>query len=147
LRSVIEAEWLSRNCRRVWVSMTDMIADWPDTVYRIADGLRLDWPVGLKVAGGEIASLLKPRLCQRILPEPYEHGVRQFCADVWTAAEHGLEGDEAAARAAFDVVRGALHDLDRMYEPYLLALAAMEASLSWRLTAPLRALGRAARLG
>jgi hypothetical protein len=147
LRSVIEAEWLSRNCRRVWVSMTEMISDWPDMVCRIAEGLHLDWPVNLQKASGEIASLLKPRLCHRVVSTTCERNVHQFCNNVWIAAEHGLAGDEPAARAAFDLVRGALNDLDRMYEPYMLVLAAMQASLSWRLTAPLRALGRVARRG
>jgi hypothetical protein len=147
VRSVIEAEWQSRHCRRVWVSMTEMVADWPGTVSRIAHGLRVEWPIGLQAASGEIASLLKPRLCRRVAAEPCEHRERPFCADVWTAVRHGLAGDEPAARAGFDTVRGALHDLDRMYGPYLLALAAMQASLSWRLTAPLRALRRVARRG
>jgi hypothetical protein len=147
VRSMIEAEWQSRNCRRVWVSMTEMVADWPGTVSRIADGLRLEWPIGLQAASGEIASLLKPRLCRRVSAEPHEQRERPFCADVWTAAEHGLAGDEPVARAGFDAARGALHDLDRMYEPYLATLAAIQTSLSWRLTAPLRALGRMARRG
>jgi hypothetical protein len=147
LRSVIEAEWQSRNCRRVWIAMAEMVADWPDTVNRIADGLRLHWPVDLERAGDEIATLLKPRLCHRVAAMPPEDDVQRFCTAAWTAAEHGRAGNEPAARAAFDVVRCALHDLDRLYQPYLSALAAVQGSLSWRLTAPLRALGRAVRFG
>jgi hypothetical protein len=147
LRSVVEAEWQSRNCRRVWISMMEMMADWPEAIGRIADGLRLEWPVDFNEATGEIASLLKPRLWHRVAPVRSEHNVRRFCAEAWTAAEHGLAGDEPAARAAFDTVRGALHDLDRMYEPFLSALAAVETSLSWRMTAPLRAMRRAVRRG
>jgi len=40
-----------------------------------------------------------------------------------------------------------LHDLDEMYEPYVSTLAAMQASLSWRLTAPLRTMRRVAWRG
>jgi hypothetical protein len=147
LRSVIEAEWQSRNCRRVWLSMADMVEDWPDAIRRITDGLRVQWPMDPKRAFGEIALLLKPRLCHRVAPTRGDDNLRRFCAEAWMAAEHGLAGDEPAARAAFDAARAALHDLDRMYEPYLLALAAVHTSLSWRLTAPLRALRRVARLG
>ena len=63
LRSVIEAEEQSRRCRRVWVSMAGMIADWPDTVRRITDGLALEWPMERDEAIDEIGPLLKPRLC------------------------------------------------------------------------------------
>jgi hypothetical protein len=147
LRSTIEAEWQSRNCRRVWVSMAEMIEDWPDAVRRITDGLHLQWPVDPREESGEIASLLKPRLCHRVAALPHEDDKRRLCAAAWAAAEHGLAGDELAARTGFDAVRGAVQDLDRMYEPYLLALAAMHNSLSWRLTAPLRALRSMVRLG
>ncbi len=147
LRSVIEAEWQSRNCRRVWVSMAEMVADWPNAISRITDGLRLEWPMDLITATGRIASLLKPRLYHRLEPMPGAGDRRRSCAMVWAAAEHGLAGDDPAARAAFDAVRDPLYDLDRMYEPHLLALQAMRASWSWRLTAPLRRLQRLARFG
>jgi hypothetical protein len=142
LRSVVESEWQSRNCRRVWISMMEMIADWPDAVGRILDGLRLEWPMDVNEAHGEIRSLLKPRFCHRVGPVPFEPNMQRFCAEAWAAAEYGLAGDEVAAQAAFDVVRNELHDLDRMYEPCLEALAAIRTSLSWRITAPLRALRR-----
>jgi hypothetical protein len=147
LRSVIEAEWQSRNCRRVWVSMAEMIADWPDAICRIAEKLRLDWPMELDEAMGEIASILKPRLYHRVAQSTCDGGVRRLCGAAWTAAERGLAGDEAAARAGFDAVRGTLHDLDRMYEPYLRAADAMRTSLSWRLTAPLRRVQRVMGFG
>jgi hypothetical protein len=145
LRSVIEAEWQSRSCRRVWVNMAEMIAHWPGAVCRIGDGLHLEWPVDPDAAAGEIGVLLKPRPHHRFAPVAGEDQLRRFCAAVWAAAERGLAGDEPAARTAFDLLRGSLLDIDRMCEPYLSELAAMQTSLSWRLTAPLRALRRVTR--
>ncbi|MGD0105337.1 MAG: hypothetical protein ABSC06_15025 [Rhodopila sp.] len=143
LRSVVEAELQSRTCRRVWTSMAEMFGCWPDAMGRIADGLGLKWPIELAEAMEEIASLRKPRLWHRVAPVTGESNVGRFSADAWAAAEHGLAGDEPAARAGFDPVRRALDDLDRMYEPYLAALQATKTT-SWSrwLTAPLRALRR-----
>jgi hypothetical protein len=145
VRSVIEAEAQSRNCRRVWVSMAEVIADWPETARRISDGLDLEWPIERNEAIHEIGPLLKPRLCHGVAAEPPEERTLRFSAATWAAVERGLAGDEPAARAAFDAVRGALHDLDRMYEPYLSALTAM--CKPRRLTAPLLALHRMLRGG
>jgi hypothetical protein len=145
VRSMIEAEAQSRNCRRVWVSMAEMIADWPETVRRIADGLDLEWPIQHNEAIHEIGPLLKPRLCHGVGSESPEEKTLRFSAATWAAVERGLAGDEPAARAAFDAVRGALHDLDRLYEPYLSALTAIRKPR--RLTAPLLALRRMLRGG
>jgi len=84
---------------------------------------------------GEIGVLLKPRPHHRVAAVAGEDRLGRFCAAAWAAAEHGLSRDEPAARAAFDLLRGILLDIDRMYEPYLLELAAMRTSLSWRLSA------------
>jgi hypothetical protein len=138
LRSVVEAEWQSRDCRRVWVSMAEILSDWPGTIRRIADGLRLEWP---ESAMTEIGSLLKPRQRHHIAPSAYDPaGVRRFSAMAWSAIEHGLGGEERAARAGFDAVRDALQDFDRMYQPALAALAARRHWLPRRLIGPLRAL-------
>jgi hypothetical protein len=145
LRSVIEAEVQSRHCRRVWVSMAGMMADWPETVRRITETLGLDWPMERYEASSEIGPLLKPRLCHSVPSDTYDATTLRFSVATWAAVEHGLAGDEPAVRDAFDTIRGALHDLDRMYEPYLSALTDMRNSLSWRLTRPLRVLRRVAR--
>jgi hypothetical protein len=140
LRSVVEAEWQSRACRRVWISMADLLADWLEAVSRIAEGLDLAWPTDTRAATDAIASILKPRQCHRVASMRSDYHTSGFCTEAWASALQGLAGNEPAARAGFDAVRGALQDVDQMYEPYLLRLAAMQASFSWRLTAPLRAL-------
>ena len=147
VRSVIEAEAQSRNCRRVWVSMASMIADWPETVRRITDGLDMEWPMERNEAISEVGPLLKPRLCHGVPPESQDATLPRFSLAAWAAIEHGLAGNEPAAQAAFDGVRAALNDLDRTYERYQSALTAMRTPLSRRLTAPLRALRRLARCG
>jgi len=147
LRSVIEAEAQSRKCRRVWVSMAGMIADWPETVRRITDGLDLEWPMGRNEAISEIGPLLKPRLCHGVAPESQDATLPRFLMAAWAAIEHGLVGNEPAAQAAFDGVGAALNDFDRTYERYQSALTAMRTPLTWRLTVPLRALRRMALRG
>jgi hypothetical protein len=147
LRSVIEAEARSRNCRRVWVSMAGMIAEWPETVRRITDGLSLEWPMARNEAIGEVGPLLKPRLCRGVPPQSRDAALPQFSVAAWAAIEHGLAGNESAAQAAFDGVRAALNDFDRTYERYQSALAAMRIPLSRRLIAPLQALRRVASRG
>jgi hypothetical protein len=142
LRSVLEAEAQSRSCRRVWASMGGIMTDWPDAMRRVTDGLDLEWPMECHEAIGEIGPLLKPRLCHGAAPEPFEATMPRFSAATWLAVEHGLAGDEPAARAAFDAVRAALTDLDQMHGNYLSALAAVRKPLLWRLNAPLRTLRR-----
>jgi hypothetical protein len=142
LRSVVDVEWQSRNCRRVWVSMAEVLADWPGTVRRIADGLRLEWP---GAALTEIGSLLKPRLRHHVAAPAGDAGGWRLSGAAWSAAERGLAGDEVSARTGFDAVRGTLQDLDRMYAP---VLATQGARFGWTqrgVVAPLRALRRYAR--
>jgi hypothetical protein len=142
LRSVIEAEAESRHCRRVWVNMAGMIADWPDTVRRITDGLDLEWPRERQEAIGEIGPLLKPRLCHGVVAALFEETMPRLSAATWAAVEHGLAGNEPAAQVAFDAAHLALHELDRTYEFYSSAVAAVPNPLLRRLTAPLRVLRR-----
>jgi hypothetical protein len=162
LRSLIEAERYSRSCARVWVSYRQMIADWHDTVCRIASALGLAWPVGPDDAAHVIERILKPRLnhgqqsaagLMNGLPAPSRQP--PLAAQAWQAVEYGLTPDEPAAKACFDTVGAILEDLDRMYEPFMTGLerqhveevAAIRASTSWRITAPMRALRRWARGG
>jgi hypothetical protein len=125
--------------------MAEMIADWRETVRRISDGFDLEWPIERHEAVHEIGPLLKRRLCHSAAAEPPQEKTLHFSAATWAAVERGLAGDEPAARAGFDAVREALHDLDRMYEPYLSALIAL--GKPRRLTAPWRALRRMLRGG
>jgi hypothetical protein len=152
LRSMAEAEWHSRDCRRVWVSMGEVLADWPGTVRRIADSLRVEWQ---GAALTEIGSLLKPRLRHHIAGPAAVAGGGRVSAAAWAAVEHGLAGDEPAARAGFDAVRGALQDLDRMYAPVLRTQAERHAATlaerdAWwprRLVGAWRVLRRGAHAG
>ncbi len=139
LRSVVEAEWQSRNCRRVWVSMGEVLADWPGTIRRIADGLRLEWP---EAALTEIGSLLKPRFRHHVAAPGSDPAGRRLSTAAWTAVEHGLAGDEPAVRAGFDTVRGMLHDLDRMYAPIIATRRPWFEWLPRRVIEPLRSLRR-----
>jgi hypothetical protein len=122
-----------------------MLADWPDVVRRITDGLGLEWPMERHEAISEIGPLLKPRLCHGAGSEPFEATMPRLSTATWSAVEHGLAGDEAAARAGFDALRVVLADLDQMHEHYRVPPVVMPKPRFWRLSAPLRALCRMAR--
>ena len=134
LRSVVEAEAHSRSCRRVWSSMGGIMADWPDVVRRITDGLDLEWPMERHEATGEIGPLLKPRLYHGAAPEPFQATLPRLSTATWAAVEQGLAGEEAAARASFDAVRAVLGDLDQMHVYYPPAVAPVHRSLLSRLS-------------
>ena len=147
LRSVVEAEEQSRRCRRVWVSMAGMMADWPDTVRRITEGLGLKWAEERDGASGEIGLLVKPRLHHGEAADAGEPTMPELAAAAWAAIERGLSGDEPAARAGFDAVRAALLALDRTYERYQSVLGAMPPSFWQRQSARLQAVWRMIRRG
>jgi hypothetical protein len=155
LRSLLEAEWHSRCCARVWVSFEQVIADWRASVGRIGATLDVTWPIDPDDAAHLIGPVLKPRLnhgvgefagVTKCIPQRGRH--QALSGQAWAAVEHGLAADEVAAQAGFDAVRAALEDFDRMYEPFLVtigqrheaAIAAIRSSTCWRITAPLRAL-------
>ncbi|HEY4172550.1 MAG TPA: hypothetical protein VGM42_05935 [Rhodopila sp.] len=141
LRSLLEAEAHSRNCRRVWSSMDRIMTDWPETVRRITDGLGLEWPMERHEAMGEIGPLLKPRLNHGAAPEPFEATMPLLSTATWAAVDQALAGNEAAARASFDGLRAVLADFDQMHAHY--APAAQRRSLGGRLSARLGSLRRA----
>lgn len=143
LRSVLEAEVHSRNCRRVWSSMDGIMTDWPEVVRRITEGLDLEWPMERHEAMSEIGPLLKPRLNHGAAPELFEAAMPLLSTATWAAVEQALAGNEAAARASFDGIREVLADFDQMHAHY--APAAERRSLVGRLSARLGSLRPASR--
>jgi hypothetical protein len=164
LRSVIEAEMESRGCGRVWVSHQDVIDDWPRAAGLIGARLGVEWPRAPEDVAAEVASFHKPRRSPAAMAFDDRVGAQTLSARTWEAIQCGLAGDERAARSRFDAIRGVIQDVDRMFMPYQAArdaeheaalvasrtaIANMNASTSWRVTAPLRALANrvAARRG
>lgn len=140
LRSVVDAEWHSRSCRRVWVSMAEILADWPGTMRRVADGLRPDWR-GADLSA--VGSRIRPRLRHHVATTG--EAASSLSVAAWMAIERGLAGDEAGAPAGFDAVRTTLHELERMYAPILPEAAGPSLRMFQRLLAPLRSMRRHAR--
>jgi hypothetical protein len=151
LRSIMEAERVSRSCSRVWVTLDQVISDWPGTARRIASTLEINWTEAREEASWESSPFIKPRLCHAA--DQSSTGVdvvRWLVSGVWSAVQHGLAGDGAVAQARFDELWLVLQDLDRMSawrlerlrRRYHATLAATYDSTSWRLTKPLRALKR-----
>jgi hypothetical protein len=145
LRSVTEAEWHSRHLPRIWVSFGQVASNWRHTIDRIGDRLAVTWPTHPNDAAERIDLLLKPR------PRQVASGPdNAILAQVWEAIQAGLADDDPTARAGFDEVRAFLQAGDLIYTEVMshhirrleAELRAMRRSTCWRLTAPLRALGR-----
>lgn len=141
LRSVTEAEWHSRHLPRVWVSFGQVASDWRHTIDRIGDRLAVTWPTHPDDATERIDLLLKPRPRQVASWRD-----DKILAEAWVAIQAGLADDDPTARAGFDEVRAFLQAADLIYIDYIrrleAELRAMRRSTCWRLTGPLRALGR-----
>jgi hypothetical protein len=149
LRSIIEAERNSRNRCRVWVTLDQLLADWQATTCRIAATLGFEWNELSEEAAAQAACYVKPHLCRSAhAPNDRMDAAHWLARQTWSAALHGLGGDEAAAQASFDELWMALQDLDRMFasclprliRPHETMVDAIYRSTSWRVTAPLRAL-------
>jgi hypothetical protein len=151
LRSVVEAEYVSRSCSRVWVTLDQVISDWHGTARRIASTLRIDWTKACDEATCQPSPFIKPRLYHPIHESSTRPDVaRWLVPQVWNAVQHGIGGNDREARARFDELWPALRDLDRLStwrleglrRRYDDTIAAMCDSTSWRVTKPLRALKR-----
>jgi hypothetical protein len=151
LRSIVEAERVSRSCSRVWVTLDQVISDWHSTARRIASTFEIDWTEACEEATWESNTFIKPRLCHATdQPSPRPGVTRWLVSRVWSAVRHALAGNNAVAQARFDELWLALQGLDRMSDWRLerlkrrhdATLAATYSSTSWRLTRPLRALKR-----
>jgi hypothetical protein len=117
LRSIIEAEHVSRSCLRVWVTLDQAISDWHRTARRIAATLEINWTEAHEEATWESSLFIRPRLCHpthQSRPRPDES--RWLVSRVWSAVQHGLSGDDAGAQARFDELRLILQDLDRLQD-------------------------------
>jgi hypothetical protein len=148
LRSVSEAEWHSRYCKRIWLGFTQVTTDWRTCIHRMAQELDLTWPIHPAAAAVRVASLLRPRSRNVEWLEPHTAFNAGPFVRAWDAIEAGIAGDEATAQAGFDVVRAWMHDADWLYGPIIrdlmrrhaATLQAIQSSTCWRLTAPMRAL-------
>jgi hypothetical protein len=148
LRSVADAEWHSRHCKRIWLGFAQVMADWRTSIHRVTQQFDLTWPVHPADAAERVASLLQPRSHNTKRVESRTIFSATPFVRTWDAIEAGIAGDEAAAQAGFDAVRAWMQDADWLYAPivkdlmrrHAVALRAIQESTSWRLTAPLREL-------
>jgi predicted O-methyltransferase YrrM len=118
LRSLLEAEEASRACARVWTSFERLLDNWDTTAQSIADRLGIVWPNKLEKVATEVADVLRPRhRHHRFADDPAPLPLSSLTTRAWEAAQHALNGDEAAARAAFDEIRTSLTEVDRLNGP------------------------------
>lgn len=89
LRHVLDAERLSRGCRRAAVDMDEVMADWRAAFGRIGEQLGADWTQEMAAAGAAIDAFVDPGL-RSVRREP----------EVQTRLLQGLTGDAYAALVA-----------------------------------------------
>jgi hypothetical protein len=118
LRSLLEAEEASRACVRVWTSFERLLENWETTAQSVSDRLGIVWPNKLEKVATEVANFLRPRhRHHRFADNPTPLPLGSLTIRAWQAAQHALNGDEAAARALFDDIRKTVNELDRLNFP------------------------------
>jgi predicted O-methyltransferase YrrM len=118
LRSLVEAEEASRTCARVWISFDQLLDDWEATVRSIADQLGIVWPNGPQTVASVAASIVRRRHQHyRMADDPTPFLPAPLTIHAWQAAQQGLNGNEEAARAAFDRIRASITEVDHLNEP------------------------------
>jgi hypothetical protein len=149
IRSVIEAERVTRAYRRAWVTFDQLFADWQEVACHIADRLELEWVSVSEDKISEIDNFIDPvkryRTPGTSVAEKQSTWLTQ---SVWNAVQQAISGEELAARKSFDLLAAALQDFDRLYgrslsrisASYEAKLAAIYGSTSWQLTKPLRSM-------
>ncbi|HTL97217.1 MAG TPA: hypothetical protein VL181_00300 [Holophagaceae bacterium] len=159
VKELLGADRFSRGLRRVWTRYDDLLQDWRGTMERVASGLGFTWPVPLDQAAAEVEGFLAPGL-RRFDAAASHAGAGSLAIRIWEALQAGVAGDEASARAELDAVRAVTDELDRLSGPWqtslLLRAAAsseeaaahgrhlkrIRRSVYWKLTGPLRLIGR-----
>jgi predicted O-methyltransferase YrrM/glycosyltransferase involved in cell wall biosynthesis len=119
LRSLLEAEEASRACVRVWTNFERLLENWETTAQSVSDRLGIVWPNKLEKVATEVANILRPRhRHHRYTDDPTPLPLGSLTIRAWQAAQHALNGDEAAARALFDDIRKTVNELDRLNFPH-----------------------------
>lgn len=144
VRHVIEAELLSRPHRRAWTSFDALLADSEGVAGTLGRSLGFSWMAGTRPATADSATIARPEQRHWVADRrSLDAAASPFLHRIWQAACHGLAGEEATARVQFDESRALLEELDRYHEAREQRLEAVQHSISWRVTAPLRHLRRA----
>jgi hypothetical protein len=146
VRSIAEAEFYTRDCRRIWVDARSAIDEWQETLDRIAQTFQLAWPNSTAQIASAVEQFLKPRLLHRTADldaSPLRLGLIASLA--WGAVTPALAGETAGTQQKFETLHGLMADIDRLHAGYINDLAAdrrrlraVLASRSWRVTAPVR---------
>lgn len=143
-RYVIEAERHSRGYRRAWTSYDALLADTEGVAGALGRSLGFPWLGGTGLATAPLAEIARPD--QRhwdAADGDHDAAGSPFVQRVWQAARHGLAGEDGTTCALFDEGAALLDEFDRYHQVREQRLDALCASVSWRLTAPLRTLRRA----
>jgi hypothetical protein len=139
----VYSERYSRGCSRVFVSYSELIADWRGTIVKISDCLDLRWPRKMEDAESDIDDFLQPSLRHYDVPEKdfFQHPrIPQATKDVYTGLQEFVVRSsrhlEKGTQLAFERVAEAVDDL--VFKELVTELAHLKNSKSWRITAPLR---------
>jgi hypothetical protein len=168
IRELLGAERFTRGVPRAFSRFDALLSDWRGAMAHLADALDLRWPLTADDAAAGVAAFLAPELRHFVHVAPH---AGPLATRLWDAILAGLAGDETTLRGVFDAVAETSDEFDRLGGPWQMAwrqralaaeaqmvqwvgegagaraalaeeIAALRGSFSWRVTAPLRALGR-----
>jgi hypothetical protein len=120
LRSLAEAEEVSRDCARVWTSFDQLLENWQTTLQSISDGLGLTWPTQPAEVFDEVAEVVRPRHRHyRAAESRAPLQLSSLTMSAWRAAQRALAGDESGTEMIFDEIRTTISDVDWLGSPQL----------------------------
>lgn len=142
VRHVIEAEALSRPLRRAWTSFDALLDNCEGAAGALGRDLGFPW-LGCFGRSEALAGIARSDQRHWLADDAeFDGAANPFLQRIWQAARCGLAGMEDETRAQFDKWRAMLDEFDRYHTPREQRLDALYASVSWRITAPLRQVRR-----
>ena len=153
LRYILAAEHASRGAPRSFVSFDTLLADWPCELARLTRQIALSWPRDAAAMADKISAFLKPAERHETATHPviWPDTLPAHLPAVYHALMVAVTAPDSGAQV-FDAARTAratgislLRSYIEAMETELRRLAPLQEirnSRSWRLTAPLRTIGR-----
>lgn len=123
LEHVLAMEHDSREASRAFLTYTDLLEDWRNTIDVLATRLNIRWPRSPQTAGNEIETFLSPQLRHHRTSDvdlardaELSPWIKDFYEGLLAAAH---DGDESTLRRVADRVRRELESARNLYEPAL----------------------------
>jgi len=120
LRHNLEAEYFSRDARRVVVTFDQFLTGWADTMERLRAAIGTAWPVPPEIAAERAASYVDPGKRHHKVQRAADPGrLSAWSREAHAALLAGAGGGETEMREGMDAVRNAADIADGLFQPML----------------------------